>query len=289
MNIEQTPFRSPMAGWSRNVGVFAVQVLVVAILLHRVASLGTTVTLNLFLAVLAAAVVAILLALAAFVAIWRDGRRGVWSAALGLGLGLAILAWPAALIPLYHKLPPIHDVTTDPARPPSLQGVGAERQADANPLVYPGGEVARMQLAAYPDLKPLDVQRSAEEAFEVMGETLRSLRWRVVVARLPGGTGKPGVYEAVDRTLILGFYDDIAVRIDGNDRSARIDVRSASRYGVHDFGRNAQRVRKLLKAFEANLAASVASTDEPGRGRRGRAPEAASKRAKSVQGQGAGR
>ncbi|MEZ5855933.1 MAG: DUF1499 domain-containing protein [Hyphomicrobiaceae bacterium] len=287
MTLERTVFRSPMASWSRNVAVFSVQVLIVAMVLHRFLSLGTPVALNLFLAALAGGVVAILLGLAAFVAIWRDGRQGAWRAAIGIGLGLAIIAWPVALIPLYKKSPAIHDITTDTESPPAFAALAAERPAGANAVAYAGAKTAKLQLAAYPDIKPLFVQRSASEAWEIMGETLRGLRWRVVALKEPRGTGRPGIYEAVDRTLILGFSDDVAVRIDGNERSARVDVRSASRYGQHDFGRNAQRVRRLLKAFEARLAATVTATDQPRRRRHGGEPIA--RQGKGAQGKASGR
>ena len=43
------------------------------------------------------------------------------------------------------------------------------------------------------------------------------------------------------RTFILGFVDDISIRVSGNRTQSRIDIRSASRYGTHDLGRNAFR------------------------------------------------
>jgi uncharacterized protein DUF1499 len=48
------------------------------------------------------------------------------------------------------------------------------------------------------------------------------------------------------------------VRPDGD--GARIDVRSASRYGRHDFGTNAARVRSLLEDIDTRLGEM---TDEP--------------------------
>ena len=37
----------------------------------------------------------------------------------------------------------------------------------------------------------------------------------------------------------MGFRDDVVVRVSPLDDGSRIDVRSASRYGVGDFGTNA--------------------------------------------------
>ncbi|MBZ0146911.1 MAG: DUF1499 domain-containing protein, partial [Pseudorhodoplanes sp.] len=57
---------------------------------------------------------------------------------------------------------------------------------------------------------------------------------------------REGRIEAVARTPIMGFRDDIVIRVRTAPDGARIDVRSASRYGRHDFGTNAARIRSLL-------------------------------------------
>jgi len=59
----------------------------------------------------------------------------------------------------------------------------------------------------------------------------------------------------VARTAIMGFRDDIAVRVRRDDDGSKIDVRSASRYGRHDFGTNASRIRSLLEDIDDRLTA----------------------------------
>src|SRR5436305_587077 len=61
--------------------------------------------------------------------------------------------------------------------------------------------------------------------------------------------------EAGARTPIMGFREDIAVRIRRDDDGAKIDVRSASRFGRHDFGSNAARIRSLLEDIDDRLTA----------------------------------
>jgi hypothetical protein len=51
----------------------------------------------------------------------------------------------------------------------------------------------------------------------------------------------------------MGFRDDIVVRIRSVGTGARVDVRSASRYGRHDFGTNAARVRSLIEDIDDGL------------------------------------
>ena len=128
----------------------------------------------------------------------------------------------------------------------------------ANPVAYPGAAFAAAQAAAYPDIKPIEINRSADEAFELAADAIRRLKMNIVRQDPPDlETGRPGIIEVVDRTLILGFYDDVVIRVAGNDEHARIDVRSASRYGRHDLGRNAERVRQILKEIVVRMESVV--------------------------------
>ena len=254
---EVAAVQSPFARWARLTGVFSLQVLIAAIVLHRLLSLPTPVALALFGGVLVGAAIAVLLALVAYVAIWRDGRLGFWRATCGLLLGASIMAWPAVLVPLYRSMPAIHDVTTDLAAPPTFATLASLRGPDANRPDYPGDSVAARQQEAYADIRPVVVSRPVNETWEVLGETVKRLGWKVASETPPGGKGKPGYIEAVDRTLVLGFYDDVVIRVSGDQRETRVDVRSASRYGEHDFGRNAQRIRKLFKELTYRLDETV--------------------------------
>jgi uncharacterized protein (DUF1499 family) len=74
---------------------------------------------------------------------------------------------------------------------------------------------------------------------------------------------RDGIIEAVARTPILGFRDDVVVRVRATTDGARIDVRSASRYGRHDFGTNAGRVRNLIDDIDDVLSAPVPEKKAP--------------------------
>ena len=75
-------------------------------------------------------------------------------------------------------------------------------------------------------------------------------KWRVVDARTPQPGRRDGRIEAVARTPILGFRDDVVLRIRSDPDGARVDMRSTSRYGRHDFGTNAARVTSLSEAID---------------------------------------
>jgi uncharacterized protein (DUF1499 family) len=186
--------------------------------------------------------------------------------------GLLLLAWPAAYLPFYLSLPQLNDITTDYAQPPRFTVLSQMRPKGANPPNHAGMALAQRQAEHYPDIRPIIIPRPANETFEMVGDIVRRLKWKIEAEQPPQTKGRPGYIEAVERTVILGFYDDVVIRIDGDQRESRIDVRSASRYGHHDFGRNAQRVRRLFAEIRTQLESGFTG-DRPRRKRR--APETA--------------
>lgn len=274
-------FPTPFAKWSRIVALFAVQLILFGIVLHRFLALPTPVALNLFTAAFGLAALAIGLGIVAAIVIWRLGRSGTWSAAAGVLLGLAIFCWPAAYLPFALRLPQMNDITTDPLAPPRFINLARTRPKDANPVTYGGATLASMQAEHYPDVRPLLIPRKIDETFEIVRDTVKRLRWTVVGEELPQGKGRPGYIEAVDRTLVIGFYDDVVIRLDGDQRESRIDVRSASRYGSHDLGRNAARVRRLYAELQLQLDENVPGLDRRRR-RKPRVEDAVPKRQKGA-------
>ena len=250
-------YPAPLARWSNRLGLFGVVLVVAAGVLHRAAGLPTPVALNLFAAGLLAAAAAMLCGLVALVQIWHGGRSGAWNVAWGLILSAGLFVWPAYYWQAGRNLPRINDISTDLYYPPKFNALAKERAASANPAAYPGERFAREQAVAYPDLHSITVDRPADEAFEIVADLVRSrrgLNWRIVAEEPPAARGgKPGLIEAIDRTLVLGFVDDIAIRIDGTGRQSKIDIRSASRFGSHDFGQNASRVRRFVRELQSRL------------------------------------
>ena len=246
------PLPLPIASWSRAIAVFSVQLVVLTILLHRFATLPTPVALNVFMLAMAIASLALLLGFVAGAFIWVQGRDGALNATLGVGLSLALFLWPAAAAAFYMRLPQINDVTTDTLNPPAFQALSKARPKGANVTAYAGNSIAARQVEAYPDVRPVIVPRGAEETHEIVLDVMRRMKWRVVAEEAPS-RGNPGIIEAVDRTLVLGFYDDVIVRITGDAQRTRIDVRSQSRYGLHDLGQNARRVTAFYKEVVARF------------------------------------
>ena len=247
---------APAATWSLRLAFFSVGLLAVALVLHRLLGLPTPILLNTFAVSVAGAALAAVLALAAMVHVWVSGRRGFGLALVGLFVSLGVLALPVTAFMFARQLPPINDVSTDFTTPPQLVALARERASGANDPAYPGATFAALQSAAYPDLLPVRIDRSVEEAFELAAEAVRRLKFHIV-SETPPEQDTAGLIEAVDRTLVIGFEDDVVIRVIGDQHRAQVDIRSASRYGSHDFGRNAARVRDVIRELHARVESTV--------------------------------
>ncbi|HKA79226.1 MAG TPA: DUF1499 domain-containing protein [Xanthobacteraceae bacterium] len=241
---------SRLAIWSRRIALFALVASLLAIIIVRSGMLEIQPALATFGGALAIAVVALLVAFAAFVVIWMEGLAGIGAALQAMLISLALLAYPAYLGAKAYRLPRIYDITTDPIDPPRYEAVARLRPRDAHPVTYAGLYAAEQQRAAYPDIGPLGTNAAAQNAYDAVLAVINKRRWRVVDARPPQAGRREGHIEAVARTPIMGFRDDVVVRIRAEPDGARIDARSSSRYGMSDFGANAARLRSLINDIE---------------------------------------
>jgi uncharacterized protein (DUF1499 family) len=248
---------SRLAIWSRRIGLFSFAATVIAVLVVNSGALELVPALSTLLFALVLGVVAILLAFAAAIAIWREGIGGAGEATTGLLIGLALIAYPLYLGIKAYRLPAIYDITTDPIDPPRFDVIARLRPRDANSVTYAGLYTAEQQRVAYSDIEPDLTDASPQEAYAAVLKVINKRKWPIVDARPPQETApRDGRIEAVARTPVLGFpIDDVSVRIRATADGARIDVRSASRYGRHDLGSNAARVRALIDDVDNVLAA----------------------------------
>lgn len=248
---------SSTAIWSSRLAFFAFAVAALSILIVRSNLLEIVPALATFGAALAFAAFAILFAFSAFVVIWRQGLAGLGRALLGLFLGLLLLAYPAYLGTRALRLPAISDISTDLANPPRFDVLARMRPRDR--VDYPGAAVAALQRAGYPDITPLDLDVTPKAAYDTTMTLITKRKWTVVDARSPALGRRDGLIEAVARTPIMGFRDDVVIRFAPVGQGTRVDMRSASRVGTHDFGTNASRVRNLLEDIDD----VVSSAPEP--------------------------
>jgi hypothetical protein len=270
---------SLLARWASRLALFFAAVLPIALFLHRLFGLPTPVALNIAAACFAGAALVVVMAFVAGLDIWVTGRQGAARVVVATMVASVILAIPAGLFVVSRNWPAINDITTDPKDPPDISDAEKLRGSGSNPTTYPADRFAALQQASYPDIKTLVVPRPAEETFELVLQAVAKLKMRSSYESPPNEEpGAAGVVEIVDRTMVFGFSDDVAIRITGDDSTSQVDVRSASRYGKSDFGRNAERVRSILKEIGNRLEASVPNPDAAQRAHRPKDPAAAVKR-----------
>lgn len=270
-----TPEREPAASrWATRAALFAFGLLVSAALLFRLFGLPSPIAYNLAAVSMGIAMASIASAAVAAVIIWRTGRPGTARVLFASGLSLALLSLPLVLLVWSRDFPPLNDVTTDVERPPQLIAAAELRGPGDNPVVY-SWRLAEEQRRAYPDIVPVRIARSSEEAQALVGDAVRRLKMEIVREAPPDPeTGAPGAIEAVSRTLVLGLYGDVAIRVSGDGEQARIDIRSASRFGRFDLGQNAEGVRELIKEIEARADATMPTAEDARSGRRTRQEKA---------------
>ena len=126
----------------------------------------------------------------------------------------------------------------------ALEARGGRTPPESSP------QTREAQQRAYPRIQPILVDLEANEAYQLALEAAKARGWRIVDAIAPSVRERVGHIDASDRSLFLGFVDDIAIRIKPDANQSRIDIRSASRIWRHDFGANAQRIEKFAGAVQ---------------------------------------
>lgn len=153
--------------------------------------------------------------------------------------------------------PPIHDISTDLDNPPAFVDVRPlrEQTGAVNPPEYlqeiKRGDtminVPDSQRKAYPDIQPVMLDGVApEEAFKRALTAVERQGWTLVAAK-----PEEGRIEAYDTTFWFGFIDDVVIRVAPSENGSRIDVRSKSRVGGGDVGKNAQRIRGYVATLRS--------------------------------------
>lgn len=193
------------------------------------------------------ALVAIIVSAIGLVLTVRSGKPGRGVALAAIFLSLAVAAPVVSAVRSGSSVPRIHDISTDLVDPPRFAAVLAQRTPSHNSLDRSAPEdLADLQRAAYPDIVPLLLDRHPGQAFEDAVAAVQDMGWDIVSVAV-----EEGRIEATDTTALMGFKDDIVIRIREEEGKALVDIRSASRVGESDLGKNAARIRALREKLTA--------------------------------------
>jgi uncharacterized protein (DUF1499 family) len=245
--------RSALADWSSRMSILAIPLLIIAAIGHRVGMMNATATYGVMALGFSLSAFAVIASMSAFEAIWRDGRKGLGAAIRGFILGLLILAAPAAAAWNITQYPRLTDISTDPEDPPYFAAAFFDRPADANPIRSPSPEEGIQQREAYPDIVPRYYPLDTVAVFEAAEAIVTRRDWRILQRSPPADSGQSGRIEAVAQTLLFGFSQDVVIRVAPEGEGTLVDMRSTSRNGAHDFGANADRLRKFFLDLDAAL------------------------------------
>jgi uncharacterized protein (DUF1499 family) len=254
--IIEEPY-SRAASWSRRLALFSLAVGAIAVFLARSQAVDPTATLSVFAGAVLVACLALLFAGTAAVVIWRTGRRGAGTVASGVFLAALLLGYPAYLAAKAVQLPLLNDVSTDLVDPPqfSRSKTALAARSQRTPEIPPP-QVRQEQRLAYPNIQPILLDQEADEAYQLVLRAIAARGWKLVEQTPPGGRIGVGHIDAIDRTLIMGFPADVTIRMRPLAGQTRVDVRSVSRVGRHDYGSNAQRIEKFAAEIQAQLDAA---------------------------------
>ncbi|WP_024510379.1 DUF1499 domain-containing protein [Bradyrhizobium sp. ARR65] len=252
---------SSLASWARNLAVFSIVAVLVSIVIVRFGFLEVKPALATFFGALALAGLSILIGFAGFAAIWQNGTRGMSRILLAFLIDALVLAYPAYLVFQYRRLPPIHDITTDPIDPPRFEALSRLRTGeDTNPAAYAGLYSAEQQRKAYPDIEPVSLEIPVDRAYALALRLANKRKWLIIDERPPQPPRGIGRIEAVARTPIMGFREDVSIRVQPDGEDSRVDIRSSSRYFQSDLGSNAARISKFIDDLNA---AAEADSQKP--------------------------
>lgn len=176
-----------------------------------------------------------------------SGAPGFGLALAGVLLGAVVGGYPAAQLAKARSVPPIHDVTTDPANPPVFVALAEARRAAPNGLDYAGAEIADLQKKAYPDVTTLHSSLAPADLFAHAAKAVADAGWQ-----LADSAPQDGRIEATATTRMFAFKDDVVIRVRAADKGSDLDMRSMSRVGRSDVGTNAARIRGFLEKLRAS-------------------------------------
>ena len=228
---------SKWAVWSRRIGALALPLAAIPVLLHRQHVITSDNFIVIEAIALGLAVLAVFAALVAFIRLWITGDRGWGRAVIAMFFGVLCLAPAAYFAYLYVHQPSLPDVTTDFANPPPLVSFVESR------FIGPGDR-AKIE-ATFPNARSRNYPLTAPQMFDTVSALVDDRGWDVRSKRAPQSELDSGQLNAVVTTM-LGFRQEIAIRISGNSDGTTIAMRSASLTNFPDFGENGQRVEAFL-------------------------------------------
>lgn len=234
---------SKWAIWARRLGSFALPVAVIPVWLHRERIISSDDFHVIELVAGGFALLALILAFGAFARLWVTGDQGWSRAATGLFFSLLCLAPLALVFYLAVRYPAVTDVSTDYGDMPALVSVVGKVTTPA--------QRAEIE-AAFPNARTRTYPIAAEQMFGIVEQLAAANGWELRARRAPTGPLAEGDLNLIATTL-LGWRDEVVVRVLGTTAGSTVDMRSAAAHGWSDLGENGRRIEQFLLALDQRI------------------------------------
>jgi uncharacterized protein DUF1499 len=242
--------RSEFARWSFKHAYLSAIIAVLAVLGYRFGIMNYQVALIILVGGAAMGMMAVLSGIVSIFGIITSDSKvsGMLLALTGLILGLAVVAPVFLTVQAGYKVPRIHDISTNLQDPPKFTTIRTLRTAEHNSLDRKTpANLVQLQQAGYPNLGALLIDRDSSQVFKEAVALVKARDWEIIDI-----SAKNGTIEATDTTKIMGFKDDVVIRVSEKENKTIVDMRSASRIGISDMGTNAARIKAFLDDLDSS-------------------------------------
>lgn len=240
---------SKSARWARRFAVLALSLTIISSLAHRYALIGTEHFLATVLFIAGLALLALILSLFAFWRFWRFGDHvggNLLASFLCLGLlGMPIIWMGARTL----TSPPINDVSTDLTDPPAIQPLGKNQYIPATRIALSPSDQQAASRIPTTRIYLLD----AEKVEAIADALLKERGWKIERVLGADDQEEGRIIQAEAFSYLLRYPCDIALRIRSDDERTYVDMRSASRFGRHDFGDNLMRIDRFFADLDERV------------------------------------
>lgn len=242
-----------MAEWARALARFALVLFVIASVSHRY---GLVETVPFFWVLGIAAFLALLamgFAAGGFMMLWNRGAKA-GRASLSATILSAVVLAPFVLGAVnVVRLPALTDISTDTVEPPVFRVAPGQRSGGMNRIVPIAPAAAEAQLRAYPDIAGRRFEASVERVQSAALAVVQARGWRMLAPMPQAARDGELSIEVSAPTLVMRFPADAVIRLTDEGESTFVDMRINSRYGRHDMGDGARRIRAFMADLEAEF------------------------------------
>lgn len=148
-----------------------------------------------------------------------------------------------------RNYPMINDISTDLVYPPDLEIAAKSEDNAGKPLKFPMDFKKDIE-ESYPDISPLALKMSVDDVHINAMEAIEGLSNWAITSNQIGVTET--IIEGTVTSEIFGFVDDFVIRLKkpGGGFGCVVDMRSRSRMGKGDMGKNAEHIREFMELIQ---------------------------------------